>query len=140
MPAVRESHRVEANLSEVGRLNELLSERWSALELPPEHEMPVTLALEEILSNAIRHSAPESGPAQIGVEFVFEPNAFQFAVSDNGRAFNPLQLPEFDPNAPLESRRAGGMGVHIVKQLADELRYEYREGNNVLTFRKHWSS
>lgn len=117
-------------------MNEILSGHWSSLELPGEHEMPVTLALEEILSNVIRHS----GASDIAVRFTFEPEAFEFEVTDDGPAFNPLeQAPPLDTKAPLEARRAGGMGVHIICQLASELRYEHREHRNRLLFRKQWN-
>jgi serine/threonine-protein kinase RsbW len=133
---VTETHQVTAQLGEVGRLNEILSGHWASLDLPGEHEMPVTLALEEILSNVIRHS----GAKDIAVRFTFEPASFEFEVTDDGPAFNPLeQAPPLNPKAPLETRRAGGMGVHIVRQLATELRYEHREHRNRLLFRKQWN-
>jgi serine/threonine-protein kinase RsbW len=131
---VTEVHQVPPDLSEVGRLNELLSEHWAELQLPAEHEMPVALAFEEILSNVIRHG----GAAEISVRFHFEPGEFEFEVVDDGHAFNPLELPPFDLSAPLDQRREGGMGVHIARQLADELRYEHRDGRNRLVFRKKW--
>ena len=129
-----ELHRVTAELGEVGRLNERLGELWCERELPPEHEFHATLALEELLSNAIRHS----GATDLAVRFTFEPSAFEFEVTDNGREFNPLTLPPLDAASPLEARRSGGMGVHLVRQFADELRYEYRDGRNSLVFRKQW--
>ncbi len=130
-----EVHPVASDLAEVGRLNEVLSERWAERELPPEIEMPVTLALEEVLSNVIRHSAEGVSP-EISVRFTFDPDVFEFEVIDNGAEFNPLELPPFNVEARLGERRAGGMGVHIVKQLADEVRYQYREGKNSFVFRK----
>jgi anti-sigma regulatory factor (Ser/Thr protein kinase) len=137
MPAVTETHHVAPDLAEVERLNALLSQSWVERELPPEQEMPVTLALEEILSNVIRHNAA-AGAAEISARFTFEPAAFELEVVDNGHPFNPLELPPLDPAAPLEDRRPGGMGVFILRQLADELRYEYRDGRNRLVFRKNW--
>ena len=130
-----EIHPVASDLAEVGRLNEMLSERWAEQDLPPDLEMPVTLALEEVLSNVIRHSAEGVSP-EISVRFTFAPEVFEFEVIDNGEEFNPLELPPFNVDAGLEERRAGGMGVHIVKQLADEVRYQYREGKNSFVFRK----
>jgi serine/threonine-protein kinase RsbW len=129
-----EVHRVAPDLSEIRRMHALLAERWAQRQLPAELETPVTLALEEVLSNVIRHNGP-AGP-DIVVRFRFAPDAFEFEVSDSGAEFNPLALPPFDPSAGLEQRRAGGMGVHIVRELADELRYEYRDGRNCLIFRK----
>ena len=129
-----ELHQVAPDLEEIGRLNARVTTHWLELALPPEHELPVTLALEEILSNVIRHS----GATDISVRFTFEAGAFEFTVADNGPAYNPLAFPPLDPTAPLDARRPGGMGVHIVRHLADELRYEYLTDRNTLLFRKQW--
>jgi len=59
-------------------------------------------------------------------------------VSDDGPAFNPLQVPEPDVAATLEERRPGGLGVHLVRQLMDRVEYRRAEGRNclVMTWRR----
>jgi serine/threonine-protein kinase RsbW len=54
-------------------------------------------------------------------------------VEDRARPFDPALAPRADPSAPIEQRRIGGLGWHLVHQVMDEVRYEPRtpQGNRV---------
>ena len=128
--------RVTNDLAEVSRLNEMLSNLWMEKNLPPDLEMPAVLSLEEVLSNSIRHGCKGKQNADIRVEFRFDPDAFEFIVSDNGIPYNPLLREDPDIHLPLEQRTPGGLGIFLVRKLADDVRYEFRDGRNHLLFRK----
>ena len=51
---------------------------------------------------------------------------------DDGRAFDPLCAPEADLGVPLEERRVGGLGIHLLRKLASEIRYHREDGRNHL--------
>jgi serine/threonine-protein kinase RsbW len=92
----------------------------------------IDLALEEVLVNTIDYAYPRGG-GDIEVECRAEgPGRFYIAVKDWGAAFNPLDSPPPDLTADISSRPIGGLGIHLVKQMAARLAYEYREGCNVL--------
>ena len=59
-------------------------------------------------------------------------------ISDDGRAFDPLQVPPPDLDADLELRPIGGLGVHFMKTLMDEVAYRREGGRNILTMRKRF--
>jgi sigma-B regulation protein RsbU (phosphoserine phosphatase) len=61
-------------------------------------------------------------------------------VSDSAGEYNPLARADPDLTLPLEQRRPGGLGVFLVKQLADEVSYERREGRNHLRFLKRFEN
>jgi serine/threonine-protein kinase RsbW len=46
------------------------------------------------------------------------------------------QAPKVDVNAPAEARRAGGLGLHLVRRLTDDVRYEYRDRSSTITLTK----
>ncbi len=131
------SFQVRPEISEVPRLNELLSEQWFARGLPEDLEIPMGLVLEELLSNVIRHGKDPAKPLEIEVQFHFLPESFGLEILDTGKAFDPLQLPPPVLSVPLQQRKPGGMGVMLVRKLADELRYEFRDGRNCISFRKN---
>ena len=56
---------------------------------------------------------------------------------DNGEPFDPLK--RSDPNVQLsaEERGIGGLGIFLVKQTMDEVRYRYEYGTNILTLKKN---
>ena len=131
---------VANDLSEVGRVNDALRELWVRGALPDEFEMPVTLCLEEVLSNVIRHGCQPGRQCGIQVRFRVLERGIEVEVSDDAPAFDPLSLPPPDLSAPLEQRKAGGLGVFLVRKMMDEVQYEYRDGRNRLLFRKYWSA
>ena len=55
-------------------------------------------------------------------------------ISDDGAAYNPLDAPEPDTGLALEDRVAGGLGIHLVRNLTSDLSYEHLGGRNMLTF------
>jgi len=93
-------------------------------------------ALEEAATNVVMYAydAPRTGTVDIEV-LVLE-DKVKTVLSDNGRAFDPTSAPEPDITAPGEDRPIGGLGIFLVRKLMDEVRYERRDGRNILTMIK----
>ncbi len=129
---------VANDVSEVERANDVLRQLWIRWGLPEHLEAPVTLCLEEVLSNVIRHGCLPGHSCDIQVSYRILEGGIEVEVSDDARAFDPLSLPPPDLDVPLDQRKAGGLGVFLVRKLMDQVHYEYRNGRNCLVFRKHW--
>jgi serine/threonine-protein kinase RsbW len=128
-------------LSEVERANDALRELWVRYALPEDLEAPVVMCLEEVLSNVIRHGCRPGQDCDIQVRYTVlpgTPGCIEVEVNDNARAFDPLSLPPPDLTVPLEQRKAGGLGVFLVRKMMDVVLYEHRNGRNHLLFRKRW--
>ena len=130
---------VADTLSEVTRVQEELGRIWESRELPTGIESIVSLALEEVLSNVLRHGRIEGRSLEIRVMLGIRSDAFEFEVSDSAPPYDPLSRADPDVDLPLEQRRSGGLGVFLVKRLADEVAYTWRDGRNCLRFRKYFS-
>jgi anti-sigma regulatory factor (Ser/Thr protein kinase) len=89
-------------------------------------------ALDEVLSNVVRHG-DRGAPGTIGVALAAEAGIVLVGVTDDGPAFDPLAMPAPDTSAPLEARKVGGLGIALVRALADDVRYERRGGQNHLS-------
>jgi serine/threonine-protein kinase RsbW len=134
---------VKNELSEVERANDALRELWVRCSLPEEFEVPVTVCLEEVLSNVIRHGCLPGQNYDIKVRYRIldgVPGGIEVEVSDDATAFDPLSLPPPDLTVPLEQRKTGGLGVFLVRKMMDEVHYEHRNGRNHLLFRKRWQT
>jgi len=84
----------------------------------------VELAVDEVVSNAIIHGYQNCPDGKITIETVQIPDGIVVVIEECGRSFNPLAVPEPDFHAPLEHRKIGGLGLFIVKKIADELYFE----------------
>jgi len=94
--------------------------------------MVLELAAEELGLNAMTHGRPTQGEGavELSIEVVSE-GEVRLTVLDDGEAFDPTALGAPDTDAPLEDRRVGGLGVHLVRQMADGVTYERRDGRIV---------
>lgn len=98
---------------------------------------PLPVALDEILSNIVRHGQPGSGARVIELAVRLLDDGVEMSVSDDGPAFDPLGVPEPDVAGGIEERRPGGLGVHLVRNLMEKTEYTRAAGRNrlVMTWR-----
>ena len=60
----------------------------------------------------------------------------RITVTDDGIPFNPLEVAKPDTSLPLEDREIGGLGIHFVLSMVDELTYERTDHRNIVTLSK----
>ena len=115
-----------------------LAEWIEGLEIPTELNMPVNLALEEAVTNVMLYAYPGRDDGKVFVEFQRVNNGKQliFTISDSGIPFDPTAAPEADTTLSAEERQIGGLGIHLVRQLMDEVHYERIDDKNILTLVK----
>jgi serine/threonine-protein kinase RsbW len=104
--------------------------------LPQDAIWRLEVALDEVLSNVVRHGSAAGRVGLISVDLDVEGSRIEVVVTDDAPAFNPLEAQAPDASVPLEERPIGGLGIALVKSLMDEVAYERREGRNRLTLRK----
>ena len=84
------------------------------------------LALDEVVSNVIRHGYGPGGAGEIDVRAEFDDDRVRLEVCDAAKQFNPLLFPEPDLSIPIERRSRGGLGIFLVRKLMDRVDY-FRE-------------
>lgn len=92
------------------------------------------LALEEVLSNGIRHGHAQGGRHEIALVLRVG-DRVELEVVDDGLEFDPTRAPDAELEVPLAERRVGGLGIQLVRVYASELHYERREGRDFLWLR-----
>ena len=109
-----------------------LAEWIEGLGIPAELNMPINLALEEAVTNVMLYAYP----GQHGSVLVEFAPPMTFTITDSGIPFDPTQKEEADISLSVEEREIGGLGIHLVRQIMDEVRYERKDDKNVLTLIK----
>ncbi|RPI28703.1 MAG: ATP-binding protein [Acidobacteria bacterium] len=92
----------------------------------------IDLALEEMVSNVIRHGYKNEDSQQICVRLEVGSDQIVLVIEDCGPPFNPLDLPEPDLDRPIDQRPIGGLGIFLVRKTVDRMDYERREDRNIL--------
>ena len=106
--------------------------------VPTDIVMTASLCLEEILTNTVRYAFPDDDRHEVVVEVAVGEAGLSVDITDDGIAFDPLRdAAEPDVDAPVEERRIGGLGIHLVKNLMDDIRYRRVDGRNHLRLYKH---
>ncbi len=93
------------------------------------------LIAEELLTNVVRAAGSQDGSSKVSVEVELTPAAIVLTVRDNGPAFDPLSRARPNLDVEIADRDVGGLGIHLVRELADECRYARTDDCNVLTIR-----
>jgi anti-sigma regulatory factor (Ser/Thr protein kinase) len=94
----------------------------------------ILIVIEELFTNLSRYGYPSQsepeGVAEVTLEL--EGNQLTIEFGDDGQAFDPFVSAAPDLDQPVETRPVGGLGLHIVRELADEAHYSRRNGRNII--------
>ena len=129
---------VEAKTTNIEAVTDFVNEQLEALDCPIKAQMQIDIAIDELFSN-IAHYAynPEIGQATVRVEVIEDPLAVTITFIDNGVPYDPLAKEDPDTTLSAEEREIGGLGIYIVKKSMDDITYEYKDGQNILTIKKN---
>jgi anti-anti-sigma factor len=108
--------------------------------LPTPVRRSIQVALDEFVYNPIVYgfprldAGPGAGKGEVRVELDGE--LVRVTISDNGPPFDPLAFADPDTALSVEEREIGGLGIHLVRQMMDEVTYQRRDGENVVVLVK----
>lgn len=98
--------------------------------------MPLQLALEEVVANVIYYAYAPGTVGDIWISAEHKCDRVAFIVEDEGFEFNPTKVPDADTSLSAEERSIGGLGIFIVRQTMDIVRYSRRGNRNRLRLTK----
>lgn len=125
------------DLGEADRLAAAVEGFCDDQDVPPRAAYHLNLVLDELMTNIVSYGYDEgAGEREIRIRLQSDIEAVHVEVEDDGRAFNPLEVPAPDLDASLETRPIGGLGVHFLRTLMDDLCYRRENGRNKLCFKK----
>ncbi len=124
------------DLSEIESMCRYIEEFGETHQLPPDVIFNLNLSLEEIFVNIVSYGYEDENEHFVKISMSLVDNELVVEVEDDGRQFNPLELPEPDLEKKLEERPIGGLGIHLVRNLMDELEYRRTHNKNILIMKK----
>ena len=122
--------KVRPNLDELGRVTAEVDAMGEREDWPPSLVFRANLVLEELLVNIINYGQSDSAN-DLDITLTSEPDRLRIEVVDEGRPFDPVKdAPPPVLTGTLEDRPVGGLGLHLVRSLVDEIRYRRENGKN----------
>ena len=123
-------------LSEISRLNGFIEDIGNEFSLAPDMIFNLTLVLEEAVVNVINYAYPKEDHESIYLSAKMQDGSIIFVLSDSGKEFDPTMAPEADVTLSAEDRQIGGLGIFLIRQIMNEVKYERIDNKNVLTLEK----
>lgn len=134
---VKRSLCIASDLSELDRLHDAVAELGEVGDWPPDLVYQVDLVLEELIVNTVNYGYDDDARHEIEVTLTSDEDVFTVEIIDDGHAFNPLKdAPEPDLDAGIEDRPIGGLGIHLMRVMMDDVHYRREENKNHLTLIK----
>lgn len=124
------------DIAEITRAAEFIEEFCTAHDAAPDIAFKINLAVEEALVNTISHGFTDDARHAIELRIAIENGAIVLGISDDAVAFNPLEAPLPDVDAPVDERAVGGLGVFLMRTTMDDVQYTREDGQNKLTLTK----
>jgi sigma-B regulation protein RsbU (phosphoserine phosphatase) len=122
---------VHSRDEEISRVSRELEGIMSRAGFSGKQILDMQLAVEEAFINIIRHGYHGSYGA-ILIAMDFEEGSLKVKIEDDAPPFDPTRFQEPDFSSDLKQRPVGGLGIHLMRSLSNEMRYEYVNGKNRL--------
>ena len=127
---------LSCNLAELKKIKECIFQ--IACKSNQEINKKIYLACEEIFVNIANYAySPNVGKATVRVEVSRDPVAVSITFMDNGKPFDPTAKADPDVTLSAGERQIGGLGIFMTKKLMDGVKYEYKDGRNILRIEKN---
>lgn len=130
---------ISNQIEEISRVADLVDGFGRNCALPARIVNDMNVALDEVLSNVIRHGYDDKGRHQIEVQLGMEANELVATVSDDGRPFDPTRQKLVPITREAAGPAPGGLGLHFVAAVIDHIRYRRDGAMNRLELRKRTS-
>jgi serine/threonine-protein kinase RsbW len=130
------SFKLKNALTELDSLFEHIERFGQLVGLSKKQIFQINLALDELFTNIVSYGFPDSKTHWIAFKLRLEKSEVVIRIEDNGIPFDPVAIPTSGSAPPLENCKIGGLGLHIVKKMMDEIAYERKGDKNIITIRK----
>ena len=127
---------LKSKLSELETLCRHLEDCGNLMELPQKCRSEINLGLDELFTNIILYGFDDEAEHEIKFTLEKKEETLVVQVEDDGTPFNPLDAAAPDVSQDLDSIDIGGLGIHLVKKMVDDIDYQRIEGKNKLILKK----
>ena len=131
------NYQFPADISLIEQMSEPIISALEQIQAEHKKIYQINLVLEEILVNISKYAYPDNkGIIEISYEISDDHKNIKVIIKDKGKEFNPLEKEDPDLSTSAEERKIGGLGIFIVKNMVDDIKYQRLNNENILEFIK----
>ena len=124
------------NLNSLDEIFNFISEFMTDQKIDNSLTFTITLAVEELFTNIVKYN--KSSTSDIQIDLDKNNNDLRISLTDfDSEPFDITETKEVDVDQHLEERKVGGLGIHLVRQMMDDIHYEYKNRTSKITLIKH---
>ncbi len=137
MPKKSYSFKLKSDLAELDTLSQHVQTFGRSIGLSKKFLFEINLALDELFTNIISYGYKDNKDHQIEISITPLNNSLELCIEDDGVPFNLTDVEEPDLSCDIESCKIGGLGIHLIRNLMDDVCYQRSKGKNKLTLKKN---
>ena len=123
------------DIERIAEIYEFSENVMAAGDIDQSVRFPIHLAMEELFVNLVKYNPGAS--CDIVIEVAVNDGAVTATITDfDAGEFDVTRNPGVDTVAPLEERKPGGLGLHLIQKMVDHLEYDYHHGRSRIRFSK----
>jgi serine/threonine-protein kinase RsbW len=88
----------------------------------------IVLAVDEACTNIIKHAYGYRKSHSIKLSIQTQGTAFEVTITDQGRPFDPSDIPQPNMKEYLSHFKKGGLGMYLMKTVMDKVEYDFKPG------------
>ncbi len=134
---VRFKEGIPTRTEELQRIREVIEQEALSFGFDRETCFRLALAVDEACTNIIRHSYGNNPANTFDLEIATDGDRFIIVLTDQGKSFDPAVLPSVDMKRYLEQFKRGGLGVHLMRLVMDDVKYAIQGTVNQLKMVKN---
>jgi serine/threonine-protein kinase RsbW len=119
-------------IAEMVKVIEFVEKFGAAHGIPQAAINDLNVCLDELLNNTISYGYDDQAPHSIAVDLTLAAGLLTADIKDDGKPFDPRKSTPKPSRGTIQSRAVGGLGLHFVKTLMDEVGYMRMGRNNVV--------
>jgi len=96
----------------------------------------IQLAVDEACTNVMKHSYKNDPTQDIGISVSWDDMRLIVEITDSGLPFDPGNYHQPDLGTFIKQKKRGGLGIHLIRSLMDEVRYDRKNDKNLITLVK----
>lgn len=129
--------KLTATVESLDEVLAFIDSELESVDCPMKIQMQLDVAVEELYVNIAHYAyAPGTGEATVSIDITQDPLNVTITFKDCGIPFDPTAKADPDVTLSAQERQIGGLGIYMAKKGTDEMKYEYKDGQNILSISK----